>query len=1131
MVLTETSRLTPPSDPVRPGTAHLSGVQATIRFLVEVLKSDRERGLRTAAFVSGYQGSPLAGFDRELQRVLPTVGVDIVHQPGVNEELGATAVMGSQLASTLASARYDGVLGVWYAKAPGLDRSMDALRHANFAGASRHGGAIALVGDDPAAKSSTLPSASEGALAELGMPVLFPRTLSDVLELGQHAAALSRYSGAWVAMKLVTTIADAEGTVVVGDPIVPVLPAGFEASAVSGDLLTPTTLAREPEVLTLRLDAAARYGDANGLNRVLVEPRRARISLVASGTVVTDLLEALRLLGLDEAALAHLGVRVSEIRMPYPIGPGFAAEVGRDAHDVLVVEERRELVEHQVRALLASHPDRPVVWGRRDREGAPFIPRHGSLDAASLARILHGPLAARLDGDLIAPPRKREMISVTTASRVPWYCPGCPHSVSTTVPEGTLVGAGIGCHSIVRFMPEERVGQSIGITQMGGEGAQWIGMAPFVEDPHIVQNLGDGTFFHSGHLAVRAAIAADVSITFKILWNGVSAMTGGQNVAGGMAVLDLTKLLMLEGAKQVIITTDDTAKYRRARLPAGASVRDRDAVIDVQRELAAVRGVTVMIHDQACATELKRARKRGLAPKPIHRVVINERVCEGCGDCQTKSNCLSLQTVDTAFGPKTRIDEESCNVDLSCLAGDCPAFTLVAGAAPTGEVEVVDPTALPDAVVLRIDRPLSVRIAGVGGTGVVTAAHLLARAAMLDGLEVWGLDQTGLSQKAGAVISDLRIGDGAAERSNVLGPDEVDVLLAADLVAATRPAALEGASPERTAVVGSLASSLSGPMILGLGERRVPVAELEQLLTRSVRAGAATFVDADELARRATGTTAAANVALLGVACQLGLLPVSAGALEAAIDQNGVAVDANRAAFDLGRAWAAGQLPAAAGQPGPAADVTDLVAAYELPKDHEHHIALLGSELIAYQDRRLATRFLDLVARTWRAEQAVGGDGSLAVAVADGAYKLFAYKDEYEVARLLLDHPSASGRTVWLLHPPALRSRGLARKIHVGGWGRPVMRTLRASRRLRGTRLDPFGRGPVRVVERRLAAEYVTTVDTLLGALRPDNLAAATAIAALPGLVRGYEDVKLGSVASYDAAVAAQLADLRASLS
>jgi indolepyruvate ferredoxin oxidoreductase len=927
-------------------------------------------------------------------------------------------------------------------------------------------------------------------------------------------------------MKLVTSVADAEGTVDLTRASIPILPEGYIAPEVSGDLLTPSTIRREVLVRTDRIDAAARYGDANQLNRIVSAPIRARLAFVAAGTVFAELTRALELLGLDLQALESLGIRLAEIRMPFPLGQAFANALASGVDQVVVVEERREVVESQLLSLLARKAGRPSIIGRLDEIGAPLIPRQGSLDAAAIARLIAPRLRALFGARIAAAPTRSERIPLSvTAARVPWFCPGCPHSASTVVPEGTLVSVGIGCHSIVNFMPASRVGRSIGLTQMGGEGAQWIGMSPFVSDRHIIANLGDGTFFHSGQLAVRAAVAAGTSMTYKILWNGASAMTGGQHVVGSFgSPLDLARLLLLEGVKEVVITTDDLSRYRKLTVPKQVSVRSRDEIVQSQERLASIEGVTALIHDQVCATELRRARKRGLAPKPAFKVVINERVCEGCGDCQTKSNCLALQTVDTPFGPKTRIDEDSCNVDASCLKGDCPAFGLIdqrhrRHRATSRPQALTKESELPSAPVASVDHPMTIRIAGIGGTGVVTTAHLLAWAAMIDGIDVSGLDQTGLSQKAGPVVSDLRIGPGAWERSNLLGNGEVDVLLATDLIAAARPSVLDGMRPDgHTAVIGSTAASLNGPMVLGLQERHVPVADLASSLSKLTKEGGAVFVDAGLLAIEAGATASTANVALLGVASQRGLLPVSAEALESAIERNNVSVGDNIAAFRIGRSWAAGvrnQLGDLGHGKRPPDQVAHLFCDTGLPSQHLDQISKLAADLIDYQNVDLARRFAALVIDAWNVERQAGGLGGFSVAVAAAYHKLLAYKDEYEVARLLLDHPSSDGRETWLLHPPVLRARGLTRKLKFGRWSRPVMKGLRAARRIRGTALDPFGRTPLRRTERQLPTEYVEAVRTLLPTLTEENLELATEVVGLPMSVRGYEGVKERSITTY----------------
>jgi len=600
-------------------------------------------------------------------------------------------------------------------------------------------------------------------------------------------------------------------------------------------------------------------------------------------------------------------------------------------------------------------------------------------------------------------------------------------------------------------------------------------------------------------------------------------MTGGQHVEGGRSLGELARMLLVEGVEKVVVTTDDVRRTKRAGLPREVSVRDRRDVLDVQRELATVRGVTVMVHDQPCATELRRARKSGLVAKPGFRVVINERVCEGCGDCQSKSNCLSLQTVDTAFGPKTRIDESTCNTDLSCLEGDCPAFTLVKGVREIPDsrhLPVVVPRELADPGVTSLRHPMSVRFAGIGGTGVVTVAHLLARAALIDGLDVWGVDQTGMSQKAGSVVSDLRIGPGASDRSNILGDEEIDLFMICDLMAAAHPSSLRGASSEHTVVVGSTASSLSGPMVLGALGRRMPVEDLVAAVQEHSVEVRSALLNTSELVASSGLPGSTANVALLGVAAQRGLLPVSVSSLCEAIEQNGVAVADNLAAFDAGRRWVADiSPPGRAGMPVDELDLARLGNRLIGLDDQARAVAAeRATELVAYQGEKLANRYLDLVERVWLAESRAGGDGSLTSAVTAAAFKLLAYKDEYEVARLLLDAPSAEGPTTWLLHPPMLRALGMRRKLRLGPWARPLLRMLRAARRLRGTALDLFGKTELRRMERELADEYFETMDALCAELSGEGLERATAVAALPSMVRGYEGVKLASIDRYRSA-------------
>ena len=666
------------------GRILLTGVQGLVRLPLDQHRADRRLGLHTGTLVSGYQGSPLGGLDQELGRQRELCEEHHVrHVPGVNEELGATSAWGSQLAASLPGSRYDGVLGLWYGKAPGLDRAADSLRHGNFVGVSRTGGAIAVVGDDPASKSSTLPSASESLLAGLHMPVFFPADVQDVLDLGLHAWACSRASGLWTSMKIVTSVADALGTAdVAPGRVTPVLPEiewrGRPYSHVpNGNLLAPASLDMEETLTGIRTDLALAYARENGVNRI-EGARDAWLGIVAAGKPYYDLLHALRALGLDERALERAGIRLLKLGMIWPLEPRVVRDFARGLDEILVAEEKGPFIETHLKEALYGMPDAPRIVGKRDERGEPLLPATLDLDADLVARAVAGRLRGRVElpsvaariaqlDEIAGRPRPLPM-----ATRSPFFCSGCPHNSSTKAPEGTLVGGGIGCHTMVLLNPEGK-GEITGITQMGGEGAQWIGMAPFTDDRHLVQNIGDGTFHHSGSLAVRAAVAAGVNITYKLLFNEAVAMTGGQSVEGGMGVPELTRWLELEGVRRIVVTTEDPSRYRGVKLSPIAEVRDRSELIPTQQELAGVPGVTVLIHDQECAAELRRKRKRGKAVEPAERIWINERVCEGCGDCGKKSSCMSVVPTDTEFGRKTQIHQASCNKDYSCVEGDCPS--------------------------------------------------------------------------------------------------------------------------------------------------------------------------------------------------------------------------------------------------------------------------------------------------------------------------------------------------------------------------------------------------------------------------------------------------------------------------
>ncbi|MEU7785639.1 indolepyruvate ferredoxin oxidoreductase family protein [Amycolatopsis sp. NPDC049159] len=1103
------------------GIVHLTGVQALVRLLFDRVRHDRARGGDPAVFVSGYEGSPLAGYDLELGRRSTLLEKhDVVHRPGLNEELAATSVMGSQLVAGAGGQR--GVTGFWYGKAPGLDRASDALRHANLAGTDPRGGAVALVGDDPNAKSSTVPCASELALADLAIPILYPVDSQDVLDLGMHAVELSRAAGVWTSLKVVANVADASGTATVSPQwTAPEIERAYRHTPTSR--LLGTSLAElERSLFTVRLPLVTEYLRASGINRITARGPADRIGIVSAGKSYLDLQQALRALGLDAGALAKYGIRVLKLGAIHPLEPSIVREFADGLEEIVVLEEKRSFIETALKEVLYGVPGAPAVTGKKDRDGRTLFTELGELDpdgiAAGLARRLPEGIPPV---DAYRGRRRRERISVPLLARTPYFCSGCPHNSSTKVPEGTLVGGGIGCHTMALFMEPDQVGTVLGVTQMGGEGTQWIGMAPFVEADHFVQNIGDGTFTHSGSLAVRAAVAAGVNITYKLLYNSAVAMTGGQDAVGGLPVEKVAELLLVEGAKRVVITSDAPAKLRRRKLPADVEVLDRTELLTAQEELAAVKGVTVLIHEQECAAEKRRKRRRGKQPTPTTRVVINERVCEGCGDCGTKSNCLSVQPVATEFGRKTTIHQSSCNVDYSCLAGDCPSFVTVV---PTGKKQRRKLTELAaDAIPApaMAGKDFTVRITGIGGTGVVTVTQILATAAVLDGRHVRTLDQTGLAQKGGAVVSDLKVTAEPVEQAPKLAAGECDLYLACDALVGADATNLAVADAARTTAVVSTTEVPTGRMVVdttvSFPAPGSVLAPLEAAAARTVS------LDARGLAEELFDDDQFANVLQLGAAYQTGAIPLPAAVIERAIELNGTAVAANLQAFRRGRQLVA-EPEALTTAPAPERKVTQPSARKLVHAEPGSELARLLDiripDLVAYQDKRYARAYAEFVERVRVLED---GPTEITEAVAKHLYKLMAYKDEYEVARLSLDPAFTDGlaeqfgdgtKYAYRLHPPVLRALGMKRKISLGPWFRPAFRLLHALRKLRGTRLDPFGRAEVRRVERELVEDYRGTMLRAFDAGAADR-ARVLALAELPDLVRGYEDVKLANVARY----------------
>ena len=1124
------------------GQILLSGVQALVRLPLDQHRADKRRGLNTATLISGYRGSPLGGLDLTLERNPGLLREhNVVFLSGVNEDLGATAVYGSQLANLFPQPKYDGVLGMWYGKGPGVDRTGDIFKHANFAGVGRHGGVLALGGDDPLSKSSTIPSHSEVAFYDALFPVLFPGNTQEILDLGRLGFELSRYSGLWVGFKIVTNVADeiaiaevAPDRIVIADPGFVYEGRPWQARQ-TPMLMPPWGLEAEREIHYGRLEAAKMFAAANRLNRITIPTPDAWLGIVAPGKTYYDLREALTELGLDNAALRQYGIRLLKLEMLFPMEPGTVREFARGLEEILVVEEKRAFCEMFMRDILYNQAERPRVVGKSDENGRPLVPADSELDADRIAQIVAARLERRVHLDSITArvallEALRQRPAPLTLSRQPYFCSGCPHNRSTVLPEGSMASAGIGCHGMALLMDRK----TMGLTHMGGEGAQWVGMAPFTETKHLFQNLGDGTFFHSGSLAIRQAVASSANITYKILYNSAVAMTGGQDAAGAMPVPELTRSIAAEGVKRIIVMTDEPDKYPKSTMWApGVEVWHRDRLDEAQRVLRDIPGVTALVYDQRCAAEKRRLRKRGKLADPAMRVVINEAVCEGCGDCGVKSNCLSVHPVETEFGRKTQIHQSSCNKDYSCLKGDCPSFlTVVPRMTKKKErrVFIVDQT-LP-APPFNVPEDANIFMMGIGGTGVVTVNQILGTAALLDGKHVRGLDQTGLSQKGGPVVSHLKIFEHATESSNKVSAGSADCYIGFDVLVATTPQNLDHARPDRTIAVVSTSQVPTGAMVTST---TVEFPEANGLITsidRVTRKDENVYLDALGLAETLFDDHMAANMIVLGAAWQAGAIPVSADAIEDAIKLNGVSVQMNTHAFRAGRllvadpAWVQTvtrqRLGAVASTPELSKEARALVDRVDATEELRRLLEIRVPELIAYQSAAYASEYVGFVRRVREAEAAaVPGETRLSEAVARYLFKLMAFKDEYEVARLHLKTDIAraleaefpGGVTLqYNLHPPIFRALGLKRKIKLGTWFERCFRTLAAMKTLRGTWIDPFGFAAVRRVERQLPGEYRGLVDKALVGLSPESYERAVKLASLPDVIRGYEDIKLENV-------------------
>ncbi|GAA1594258.1 MULTISPECIES: indolepyruvate ferredoxin oxidoreductase family protein [Kribbella] len=1105
----------------------LTGVQAIARLLVEHRALDRRRGLRTASFVSGYQGSPLGGLDKLLGGMPDVLDAnDIRFVPGLNEELAATSVWGSQIELPLGTASHDGVTGFWYGKGPGVDRATDALRHANMYGVNPRGGAVLLVGDDPASKSSTVPAVSERSLAALGIPVLFPRNAAEIVTLGLHAIELSRTTGCVVALKIVADVADGAWVVdAAAADVRPVAPAiewdGMPYSYQQRPMIIrPDAIVRaEADLVGPRTELVRAYAVANGLDVLDVDPTDARVGFVASGSCYDSMRQAMTDLGVTDEALDRAGIRVLRLGLMSPVAAGTVRAFAEGLDRIVVVEDKTAFVETQIREILYGTPSAPEIVGKRDAAGRMLIPADGELTSGRLL----GPLRQVLqDVVAITPPApQRTQLPLLSTSRSAYFCSGCPHNRSTALPEGSMGGGGIGCHAMVTI--SDRADSAVtGVTQMGGEGAQWIGQAWFTDAGHIFQNVGDGTFFHSGQLAVQACIAAGVNITYKLLYNEVVAMTGAQDAEGALTVPQLTHKLHTEGVRKIVVCAEDPSRHRRRDLAPGTLLWDRDRLDEAQRMLRETPGVTVLIFDQHCAADARRQRKRGNLPARTQRVVINEAVCEGCGDCGVKSNCLSVQPVETEYGRKTRIDQTSCNTDYSCLDGDCPSFVTVETASSRKRTSFPEPPAVvPSSAEDRVTGTQNVFMAGIGGTGIVTVNQVLATAALRAGYSVESLDQTGLSQKAGPVTGHLRFADGDLEPANRLTPGSADCFLGFDLLTLAEDRNLAYGNGALTRTVVSTSRTATGAMVYDPEVRHPDEAGL---LARVRSATAELFeFDALEAAERIFGNTLAANFLLVGAAYQTGALRLPAAAIEEAIEINGTAVAANIAAFRWGRAAVTNPAAFRAPEtPAPVREVPASVAASGLEGDVLRLVTRRATDLVAYQNVKLADAYVDVVARVAAAEQAVTTETRLSEAVARNLFKLMAYKDEYEVARLLTDPEflaAAAGPVSFKLHPPILRALGRTKKISFGPRTHGALRLLAHLKPLRGTRADLFGYAHVRKLERALRDHYRDLVTDLAGSLDATSYDRAVQLAELPDLIRGYESVKLRNIERYTAAL------------
>ena len=1130
----------------------VTGFQAIVRLCLMQKERDRRAGLNTAGYVTGYRGSPLGTLDQQFIRAQRSLDkYDIRFQAGINEDIAATAIWGSQQAELRGEGRFDGVFGLWYGKGPGVDRTGDVFRHANFAGTSKHGGVLALMGDDHTAESSTTAHQSEYHFIDVMIPILNPAGVQEILDYGLYGWAMSRFCGSWVALKsmheTVESTAVIDGSL---ERVNIVIPQDFAMPEGGLNIrLRDTILGQEARLHDYKRDAMLAFVRANKLNKYITSGgRKPKIGIITVGKSYLDVRQALDELGIDEVKCNDLGIRLYKIACPWPISRQDLKQFADGLELIIVVEEKRSLIEVQVREELYGTVNQPACIGKKDERGNWLFPVKGALDPNEVAicigeRILQrvGPnedIAAR-----VARLKHAQKILAETedvAVRTPYFCSGCPHNSSTVVPEGMRAYAGIGCHYMAQWMDRS----TLGFTQMGGEGANWIGEAPFSKRPHVFQNLGDGTYNHSGYMAIRGAIASGVNITYKILFNDAVAMTGGQANDGGLTVPQIARQVAAEGAKRIVVVTDEPWKYdRREDWPRGLTIHHRDELMPVQQELAKIPGVTVLIYDQTCAAEKRRRRKRGRFPDPDKRVIINELVCEGCGDCGVKSNCVSVQPLETEWGRKRTIDQSSCNKDFSCVKGFCPSFVTVHGAKlkrGTGVAADHALAPLPEPKLPAIGKTYDIIVTGVGGTGVVTIGGILGMAAHLEGKGVGVLDMAGLAQKGGAVYSHMRIAERTEDIHAIrIAAGGADLVLGGDIVVAGNKKVLAAVEHGKTEMVINTAEFLPGDFTRN-ADFSLPTERLKRAIVGDAGRDKAHFIDATRAATALLGNSVGANIFLVGYAYQLGAIPLSAAAIEQAIELNGEAVDMNKAAFHWGRrAVLEPAAVAALIKPAPEA-VSD---AHTLSQSFDEMVARRTAFLTAYQDAAYAARYRRSVEQAKAAEAArAPGKGGLADAVGRYLFKLMAYKDEYEVARLYTDGAFAKqvknevgGEKLRLevhLAPPLLARRdkvtGEPKKMTFGPWIFPLFGLLAKFKFLRGTAFDPFGYSTERKTERALVRDYEIMLDEVLAKLTPENHHIAVGLAVIPEKIRGFGHVKLRHLKAAKADEATLLDQFRA---